>query len=187
MIPINSTLKIVGAGDARRHLETGFRLTHIPPHTLPSAANKRSNLSVHSANCFPPTVVPTAQIYICHVYLHGPIIRQFHRQFLREHYPEGIISSSFSREGILLERGYRSIARYFTRDEFNDSHSTIAFHSQRNRFFDCCHSIQRIQRRTRIFFFLSWLVWLIAGSEVIFLFRVYWIVLNVIIGESGCL
>lgn len=32
MIPINSTLKIVGAGDARRHLETGFRLTHIPPH-----------------------------------------------------------------------------------------------------------------------------------------------------------
>lgn len=39
MIPINSTLKIVGAGDARRHLETGFRLTHIPPHA-PFQRNK---------------------------------------------------------------------------------------------------------------------------------------------------
>lgn len=58
---------------------------------------------------------------------HPPTIADFLAD--RQRYLEGTISSNFSRGGggKFSSRGCRSIARYFTRDEFNDS--TIAFHS----------------------------------------------------------
>lgn len=118
MIPINSTLKIVGAGDARRHLETGFRLTHIPPPSCPpNATTSLPNSDPPSilANCFPPTV----HKFIFHVHFHAhsrPTISS------AAFYLEGAISS---RVRSFLSRGrkihIRSIAGYFTRgiDEFN--------------------------------------------------------------------
>lgn len=91
MIPINSTLKIVGAGNARRHLETGFRLTHIPPPLScpPNATTSLPNSDPHSLIVF-RQLCP--QIYIP---------RAFPRPFSpndrrspRRRYLEGAISSS---------------------------------------------------------------------------------------------
>lgn len=56
MTPINSTLKIAEAGDAGRHLETGFRLTHI---RSPRGARTRSlRARPPLANCSPANRLP---------------------------------------------------------------------------------------------------------------------------------
>lgn len=77
------------------------------------------------ANCFPPTVHEF--IYLPRVFPSSADHRRFLGGSPTLSRGDDLFEFLSRRGGKFSSRGCRSIARYFTRDEFNDS--TIAFHS----------------------------------------------------------